>query len=98
VPVDSYKIACPFFRECSGWGRSGIKNYEPFLQVPHDVLRAQKQWKNCTGWGWVRPSLKALEVEARTTGTLGQTSTARPSRPSIVAKPIIKNGDGGGSG
>jgi hypothetical protein len=93
VPVDSYKIACPFFRACSGWGGIGIRNYEPFLQVPHDVLRAQRQWKNCTGWGWVRPSLKALEVDARTTGTGRDTPTARPSRPSSVAKPIINNGD-----
>ncbi|PQE33512.1 hypothetical protein CJF32_00003402 [Rutstroemia sp. NJR-2017a WRK4] len=93
VPVEPFKESCPWFRGCTGWGGSGIKNYQPFLQVPHEVLRAQKQWKNCTGWGWVRPSLKALEVEARTTGSGGQTSTARPSRPSIVAKHIIKNGD-----
>ncbi|KAM3088113.1 hypothetical protein ACMFMG_002171 [Clarireedia jacksonii] len=85
VPVDSYKIACPFLRACSGWGRSGIKNYDPFLQVPHDVLHKQKQWENCTGWGYVRPSLKALEVGARTTGPGGEKPTARPSRASSVA-------------
>jgi hypothetical protein len=88
VPLESYKEACPYLRACSGWGTSGIKNYQPFLQVPHEVLRAQwREWSNCTGWAYVRPSLKVLQVESTTkSGTSGGPSTARPSQLSSIAQ------------
>jgi hypothetical protein len=88
VPLDAYRHACPYLRACSGWGTSGIKNYQPFLQVPHEVLKAQRrEWSNCTGWAYVRPSLKALQVESTTKSSLsGGTPTARPSKVSKIAK------------
>ncbi|EPE30904.1 hypothetical protein GLAREA_03871 [Glarea lozoyensis ATCC 20868] len=99
VPVDPLRTACPFFRACSGWGRSGIKNYEPFFQVPHEVLKAQwRQWNNCTGWAYVRPSLKALQAESTTKAPPGGVKpTARPSKASTVPHVTAKPKPGKGS-
>lgn len=85
VPLPSWAESCPVYLGCTGWVGSPIKNYQPFIQIPHDIIKMDKRnWGNCTGWGYIQPKLIRLEPGMTTkggwhAGVLGTVTEAAPT-------------------
>ncbi|KAH6684742.1 hypothetical protein B0J14DRAFT_555694 [Halenospora varia] len=94
VRKDAYVRACPYWRGCSGWGKSGLGNYNPFLQIPREEIRSEggKEWKGCDGFGFVKPSLVALGESTAVTTNSGKwipTYTAKPTASVTLSVPKV---------
>ncbi|XMA09049.1 hypothetical protein WAI453_001840 [Rhynchosporium graminicola] len=61
VRKEAWADSCPYPRACTGFVLGKYKNYNPAIQVPHELIKKrQSAWKNCTGWTYVRPKLVPL--------------------------------------
>ncbi|KAH9219703.1 hypothetical protein DL95DRAFT_384313 [Leptodontidium sp. 2 PMI_412] len=69
VRREAWADSCPYPRACTGWVLGPFKNYNPFIQVPHELVKeGGRAWKNCTGWSYVRPKLVPLGPKMTTEG------------------------------
>ena len=97
VRAEAYAEACPYYLGCTGWAHSPIENYEPFIQIPHEIIdEDRRSWHNCTGWGYIQPKLIRLEpkmtAEAHWHAQVMRTMTAAAPTGTVLHR-LPKNTD-----